>query len=63
MYAAGMSVNSDRYLFVYNDLQMIDLRTTPTRLAHRIVSQIARQCPDPEIQSIMDILAPVGNHR
>ena len=50
------AVDSDHYLFVYNDLQMIDPRTTPTRLAHRLISQLARQCPDPELQKMMDNL-------
>jgi hypothetical protein len=46
----------ERYLFVYNDLQMIDPRTTPTRLAQRIIGQIARQSQQPEIQALIESL-------
>ena len=50
------SVDTNRYIFLYNDLQMIDPNTTPTRLGQRLMSQLARECPDSEIKETADRL-------
>ncbi len=47
-------IQSGRYIFIYIDLQMIDPKTTPSRLAQRLLGQLAKQCPDPDIQHMID---------
>jgi hypothetical protein len=47
-----------RYIFVYMDLQMVDSATTPARLWQRLLRQMARHCPDAEVQRLLDELSP-----
>ncbi len=47
-------VDDGRYIFVYSDLQMIDPKTTATRLAQRLFGQLARQTSDEEIRGMVD---------
>jgi len=47
-------VDENSYIFVYSDLQMIDPKTTATRLAQRLFGQLARQCNDAEIQGMIE---------
>ena len=49
-------VDESRYIFVYSDLQMIDPKTTATRLAQRLFGQLARQTPDEEIRGMVEEL-------
>lgn len=47
-------LDSNRYLFVYIDLQMLDQHTTPMRLWQRLLRQIARQCQNADIKQLLD---------
>lgn len=47
-------LDSYRYVFVYIDLQMLDQNTTPSRLAKRLIQQVARQMQDNEIRELLD---------
>lgn len=39
-------MDTEHYIFVYVDLQMVDSQTTPRRLWKRLLSQMERQCAD-----------------
>jgi Cdc6-like AAA superfamily ATPase len=47
-------LDPDRYLFIYADLEMVDTTTTPSRLAQRLLRQLARQCPDAEVKQLAE---------
>jgi hypothetical protein len=45
-------VESERYIFIYSDLQMVDQKTTSTRLYQRWMRQLAMACPDPQVKTL-----------
>jgi len=47
-------LDSDKYLFIYLDLQMIDKDTTPLRLWQRCLRQMERSCPDAEVKQMFE---------
>ena len=49
-------VDSDRYIFVYADLQMVGPGTTPTRLVQRLLRNLARSVPQGEVKEIAEEL-------
>jgi hypothetical protein len=52
-------VDDDHYIFIYSDLQMVDEKTTPSRLSQRFIHQFAQQCPDPELKGMAEDLSKV----
>lgn len=49
-------VDSDKYIFVYADLQMVGPDTTPTRLVQRLLRNLARSVPQGEVGQIAEEL-------
>ena len=47
-------LNSDKYLFIYLDFQMIDKDTTPLRLWQRVLRQMTRSCQDTEVKLMLE---------
>jgi hypothetical protein len=48
--------DSDQYIFVYADLQMVGPETTPTRLTRRLLRQLVRNTPQGEVKQIAEEL-------
>jgi hypothetical protein len=48
------SLDPDRHIFVYVDLQMVDKATNPTRLWQRLLRQMARYCQDAKIKEAIE---------
>src|SRR5579859_63313 len=55
----AFGLDPDKYIFVYIDLQILDLQTTPLRLWQRFLSFIARNCPDKAIRSQIEEAAKI----
>jgi hypothetical protein len=53
-------LDSDKYVFVYVDLQMVDATTTPARLSQRLLHLMAQHCPDLEIKKMLEELRSSG---
>jgi hypothetical protein len=51
---AHYGVESDRYIFVYSDLQMVDANTTPVRFSQRLLHQIGLQTQDVGLKQMID---------
>ncbi|MEJ2600586.1 MAG: AAA family ATPase [Anaerolineales bacterium] len=49
-------VKADDFIFVYTDLQMISPDTTPTRLAQRLLRQLADSVPEGEVKQLAEEL-------
>jgi eukaryotic-like serine/threonine-protein kinase len=47
---------SEKYLFIYMDLQMVDKDTTPLRLWQRFLQQMVRNCQDAEVKQMLTSL-------
>lgn len=48
----GLDQNS--YIFVYEDLQMVDKDTTPVKLWLRLLKQMSRYCQDFEVKQVLE---------
>src|SRR2546421_3550697 len=51
-HAHGLDLDS--YIFVYEDLQMIEKDTTPVRLWLRLLRQMGRSCQDIEVKQVLE---------
>lgn len=49
-------LDPDAYFVVYQDLQIPSLAASPTKLWQRLLQQIARQCPDDEINQRIETI-------
>jgi len=50
----AFGLDPDKFLFVYVDLQLVDKDTTPGRLWHRLLRQMARNCYDAEVKQFLE---------
>ena len=49
-------LDSDKYLFIYLDLQMIDKNKTPLWFWQRCLLQMIRSCQDAEVKLILEVM-------
>ena len=53
---ASRGLGSDRYIFVYVDLQMVDETMGPEQLWRRLLLMMRRHCPDQEVVALLKAL-------
>lgn len=53
---ASHGLGSDRYIFVYVDLQMVDEAMGPEQLWRRLLLMMRRHCPDQEVVALLKAL-------